>query len=58
MTDLIAGEAGHLRIGLIEPVATVHLTATLVQFCQKHPSVRLTLEVGVTQVVSQCNRAT
>lgn len=53
MTDLVAGEAGHLRIGSIEPVATVHLPATLVQFCQQHPNVRLTLEVGVTQVVSQ-----
>jgi DNA-binding transcriptional LysR family regulator len=53
MTDLVAGEAGHLRMGSIEPVATVHLPATLVQFCQQHPNVRFTLEVGVTQVVSQ-----
>lgn len=53
MTDLVAGEAGHLRIGSIEPVASVYLPAILVQFCQKHPKVRLTLEVGVTQVISQ-----
>lgn len=53
MTDLVAGEAGHLRIGSIEPVASVHLPAILVQFCHEHPKVRLTLEVGVTQVISQ-----
>lgn len=53
MTDLVAGEAGHLRIGSIEPVASVHLPAILVQFCHEHPKVRLTLEVGITQVISQ-----
>jgi LysR family transcriptional regulator, regulator of the ytmI operon len=53
MTDLVAGEAGHLRIGSIEPVASVHLPAILVQFCHEHPKVRLTLEVGVTQLISQ-----
>jgi LysR family transcriptional regulator, regulator of the ytmI operon len=53
MTDLVAGEAGHLRIGSIEPVASVRLPAILVQFCHEHPKVRLTLEVGVTQSISQ-----
>jgi LysR family transcriptional regulator, regulator of the ytmI operon len=53
MTDLVAGEAGHLRIGSIEPVASVNLPAILVQFCHKHPKVRLTLEVGVTQAIGQ-----
>jgi LysR family transcriptional regulator, regulator of the ytmI operon len=53
MTDLVAGEAGHIRIGSIEPVASVHLPAILVKFCQKHLNIRLTLEVGVTQVISQ-----
>jgi LysR family transcriptional regulator, regulator of the ytmI operon len=53
MTELVAGEAGHLRIGAIEPVASVHLPPILVQFCHQRPNVRLTLEVGVTQVISQ-----
>lgn len=53
MTDIVAGEAGHLRIGSIEPVASVYLPAILVQFCHKHSKVRLTLEVGITQVISQ-----
>jgi LysR family transcriptional regulator, regulator of the ytmI operon len=53
MNDLVAGKAGRLRIGSIEPVASVHLPALLAQFCQEYPKVRLTLEVGVTQVISQ-----
>jgi LysR family transcriptional regulator, regulator of the ytmI operon len=53
MTDLVAGEAGHLRVGSIEPIASIDLPVILAQFCQVHPQVRLTLEVGVTQVISQ-----
>ncbi|MEL7315078.1 MAG: LysR family transcriptional regulator [Cyanobacteria bacterium J06559_3] len=53
MTDLVAGEAGQLRIGSVEPVASVHLPAILVGFCRQHPKVRLTLEVGVTKMISQ-----
>ncbi len=53
MTDLVAGEAGHLRIASIEPVASINLPVILAQFCQEHSKVRLTLEVGVTQVISQ-----
>ena len=53
MTDLVVGEAGQLRVGSVEPVASVYLPAILVQFCRQYPNVRLTLEVGVTQVISQ-----
>jgi LysR family transcriptional regulator, regulator of the ytmI operon len=53
MSDLVAGEAGHIRIGAIEPIASVHLPSILAQFCREHPKVRLTLEVGVTQIISQ-----
>jgi DNA-binding transcriptional LysR family regulator len=53
MTELVSGEAGYLRIGSIEPVASVYLPSILVEFCREYPKVRLTLEVGVTQVISQ-----
>jgi LysR family transcriptional regulator, regulator of the ytmI operon len=53
MSDLVAGEAGHIRIGAIEPIASVYLPSILTQFCREHPKVRLTLEVGVTQIISQ-----
>ena len=53
MSDLVAGKAGQLRIGSVEPVASVHLPAILVDFCRRYPQVRLSLEVGVTQIISQ-----
>ena len=53
MTDLVSGKAGQLRVGSVEPVASVHLPALLVEFCRRYPQVRLTLEVGVTQIISQ-----
>ena len=53
MTDLVAGKAGQLRVGSVEPVASVHLPAILVDFCRRYPKVRLSLEVGVTQIISQ-----
>ncbi|MEL6815272.1 MAG: LysR family transcriptional regulator [Cyanobacteria bacterium J06598_3] len=53
MASLVTGEAGHLRIGSVEPVASVHLPIVLVQFCRQYPKVRLTLEVGVTQTISR-----
>lgn len=53
LKDVVAGETGHLRIGAIEPTASLRLTPLLVPFCQAHPKLHLTLEVGGTQVVSQ-----
>jgi len=50
--DIVSGEAGHLRIGATEPTASLHLPALLVPFCQQHPKVRLTLEVGSTHSIS------
>lgn len=53
MTGLVTGEAGQLRIGSVEPVASVHLAAVLAQFCKQYPKVRLSLEVGVTRSISR-----
>ncbi len=52
MNDIVAGEAGVLRVGSIEPVASVHLPSVLVAFCQQYPKVRFSLEVGVTQIIA------
>lgn len=46
MSALVEGEAGHLRIGAIEPTASLRLPDLLVPFCRQRPQVRLTLEVG------------
>lgn len=53
MLELVAGNRGHLRIGSIEPVASLRLPELLVNFCQQYPKVKLTLETGVTEVISQ-----
>lgn len=53
MAGLVTGEAGQLRIGSVEPVASVHLPTVLVEFCRQYPKVRLTLEVGVTRTISR-----
>ncbi|HEU5381756.1 MAG TPA: LysR family transcriptional regulator [Ktedonobacteraceae bacterium] len=53
MFDLVAGEAGHVRIGVIEPTASLRLPQILAPFCQERPRIHLTLEVGNTQFISQ-----
>ena len=53
MAELVAGKSGHIRIGSIEPVASLRLPSLLVSFCRQHPNIRLTLETGVTKVISQ-----
>jgi LysR family transcriptional regulator, regulator of the ytmI operon len=53
MLELVAGKTGHIRIGSIEPVASLQLPPLLVKFCREYPQVRLTLETGVTNVITQ-----
>jgi LysR family transcriptional regulator, regulator of the ytmI operon len=53
MLELVAGKTGHLRLGSIEPVASLRLPQLLVKFCHQYPKVRLTLETGVTDVIAQ-----
>jgi LysR family transcriptional regulator, regulator of the ytmI operon len=53
MRDVVAGEAGHIRIGAIEPTASLRLTPLLVQFCQQHPKLHLTFEVAGTRAIGQ-----
>jgi LysR family transcriptional regulator, regulator of the ytmI operon len=53
MLELVLGKTGHIRIGSIEPVASLQLPPLLVKFCLEYPKVRLTLETGVTDVITQ-----
>jgi DNA-binding transcriptional LysR family regulator len=53
MFNLVAGEAGHVRVGAIEPTASLRLPQILVPFCQERPRIHLTIEVGNTKVISQ-----
>jgi DNA-binding transcriptional LysR family regulator len=53
MFDLVAGKAGHVRVGVIEPTASTRLPQILAPFCQERPRIRLTVEVGNTATISQ-----
>lgn len=48
-----SGYSGHLRIGAIEPSASVRLPGLLIDFCEQRPNVRLTFEIGSTQTLCQ-----
>jgi LysR family transcriptional regulator, regulator of the ytmI operon len=52
MTELALGETGHIRLGVIEPTASLRLPGLLVPFFSGRPRVRLTVEVGGTQTIS------
>jgi DNA-binding transcriptional LysR family regulator len=53
MAELSLGETGHLRIGVIEPLASQRLPDILLKFCQAFPKVRLTLETWGTRITSE-----
>ena len=53
MRELAEGEAGYVRLGAIEPAASLRLPALLVPFCADRPRLRLALEVGGTRAIGQ-----
>lgn len=52
MADLAGGAAGHIRLGALEPVANRDLPPLLAAFHGEHPRVRLTLDVGGTDLIA------
>ncbi len=52
MDALSRGESGRVRIGAIEPTASLRLPSLLLRFCNERPNVRLMLEVGGTRAIS------
>jgi len=53
MAELALGDAGHVRIGVIEPAAGGWLAPLVSAFCTARRNVRLTLDVAGTQTVSE-----
>src|SRR6266508_3465262 len=53
MVDLEEGAAGQVRLGAIEPTASLRLPPIILPFCRERPKVRLTLEVGGTRATSE-----
>lgn len=53
MKEIASGESGSLRIGVIEPAASVYLMPLLAQFCQEYPRMRISLEIMGTRFICQ-----
>ncbi|MGB3634020.1 MAG: LysR family transcriptional regulator [Rubrobacteraceae bacterium] len=52
MTSLSTGGFGHLRVGSIEPTASLRLPTILARYSKERPKVRLTVEVGGTETIA------
>jgi DNA-binding transcriptional LysR family regulator len=53
MNTMGAGEAGHVRVGAIEPLASLRLPSLISRFCVPRPRVGLTLEIGGTETIGR-----
>jgi DNA-binding transcriptional LysR family regulator len=53
MSNMAAGEAGHLRLGAIEPLASLRLPSLISRFCAPRPRVGLTLEIAGTETIGR-----
>jgi LysR family transcriptional regulator, regulator of the ytmI operon len=53
MKEIASGETGSLRIGVIEPAASVSLMPLLAAFCREYPNMHVTLEVTGTRFICQ-----
>jgi LysR family transcriptional regulator, regulator of the ytmI operon len=53
MADIQSGETGNIRIGCMEPTASIRLPDILAQFCKKRPKLQVTLEIGNTVTITE-----
>lgn len=53
MRELLSGETGHIRLGIIEPLASLRLPQVLLTFCEAYPKIHLTIEAHGTGIISQ-----
>lgn len=53
LSDMKAGEAGHLRIGATEPTASYRLPGILSEFMSVYPNIRISIEVSGTPILSE-----
>lgn len=53
MSDFNDGEIGNIRIGSMEPTASLRLPEILHNYCNEHPKIQITLEIGNTMTISE-----
>ncbi|MBP2656291.1 MAG: transcriptional regulator, LysR family [Firmicutes bacterium] len=53
MNDLLQGEAGSIRIGAIEPAASLYLPKIIFPYIVAHPKIELSINIGYTHTFSK-----
>ncbi len=53
MTGLVAGEAGHVRLGVVEPIASYRLPRILAGFLREFPQIRVSVSIASSPVLSR-----
>lgn len=53
MTELVAGETGHVRLGVVEPIASYRLPKILAEFLRKYPQIRVSISIASSPALSQ-----
>jgi LysR family transcriptional regulator, regulator of the ytmI operon len=53
MGEFNSGETGNIRIGSMEPTASKRLPEILHKYCNEHPKVQISLEIGNTTSISE-----
>jgi len=46
MKELLSGEAGHLRLGVVEPIASYRLPEILASFLRDYPNIRVSVTIA------------
>ncbi|MCJ8014537.1 LysR family transcriptional regulator [Paenibacillus sp. KQZ6P-2] len=53
MTELVAGEAGHIRLGVVEPIASYRMPDIIAGFLRDSPHIRVSISIASSTVLSQ-----
>ena len=53
MTEFLKGEAGSIRLGVMEPTASYRLPLILAPFMQQYAKVQISIQIGNTTVLHQ-----
>ncbi|WP_019423419.1 LysR family transcriptional regulator [Paenibacillus sp. OSY-SE] len=53
MSDMLVGEAGNIRVGAVEPIASCQLPGILDRFLSKYPKIRISVDIANTAALSE-----
>lgn len=53
MSDLLMGEAGSIRLGVVEPIASYQMPGILERFLSQFPKIRLSVDIANTPTLSE-----